>query len=72
MLIKTTDDWRSAVDKRKVVGTVFIDISKAFDCISHSLLLQKMLKIGVTETVLTWFTNFLSIRQQRVIVSEAD
>ena len=31
-LIKLTDDWRSALDEKKEVGVVAIDLSKAFDC----------------------------------------
>ena len=34
-LIKLTDDWRVALDQKKVVGTIAIDLSKAFDSICH-------------------------------------
>ena len=40
-LIKMTDDWRLALDQKKIVGTVAIDLSKAFDSICHNLLLAK-------------------------------
>ena len=42
------------------VGTVFIDLSKAFD---HSLLLDKLFGYGFDE----WFTDYLSC-QQRVVL----
>ena len=40
-LIKLTDDWRKSLDEKQEVGVVAIDLSKAFDCICHNLLLVK-------------------------------
>ena len=40
VLIKLTDDWRKSLDEKQEVGVVAIDLSKAFDCICHSLLLK--------------------------------
>ena len=56
VLVKTTDDWRIAVDKGRVVGVIFIDlilVIKAFDSVPQTLLLKK----GIP---LKWFRNFLS------------
>ena len=41
-LIKLTDDWRSALDEKKEMGVIAIDLSKAFDCICRNLLLAKV------------------------------
>ena len=54
-----TDDIRQSVDKGNLVGAVFIDLRKAFDTISHSLLLSKLQSYGITGTELSWFTNYL-------------
>jgi len=51
-LIKPTDDWRSALDKKKETGLVAINMSKAFDCICHNLLLEKVEAYGVQEPAL--------------------
>ncbi len=54
----------------KVLQTdvVFMDISKAFDTVDHSILLQKLQHFGFSGSLLLWFSNYLSGRFQRVIV----
>ena len=42
VLLNTVDDWRLSLSRNEVVGAVFVDLSKAFDSISHELLLQKL------------------------------
>ena len=34
-LIKIIDEWLSAIDNNEIVGTLFIDLSKAFDLIKY-------------------------------------
>ena len=62
------EGWRFDVDRGKAVAGVFIDFTKAFDSISHSLLLRKLHTIGVVDTALCWFQVFLSNRRQRVVI----
>ena len=60
------DSIRKAVDKGEVVGTVFIDLSKAFDTISHANLLKKLPQFGIRGAELEWFTDYLFCRKQTV------
>lgn len=46
MLVSTIDDWKQALDEDKLVGSVMLDFSKAFDTFSHSTLLRKLNSYG--------------------------
>ena len=63
------DNIRKEIDKGKFVGAVFIDLSKAFDTISHSILLNKLSTYGIQENELAWFTDYLFNRHQVVEVN---
>ena len=42
-----TDKILSAMDKGELTGAVFIDLTKAFDTVNHSILLSKLCSLGV-------------------------
>ena len=48
---------------------IYFDISKAFDTVSHSILLNKLWSIGITGTLWSWFKEYLSNHYQRVIIN---
>ena len=60
------DEIRKSVDQGKLVGATFIDLSKAFDTISHSNLLQKLPQYGIKDGELSWFTDYLFHRSAAV------
>ena len=47
---------------------VFCDISKAFDKVWHAGLSFKLKKMGITEKLLAWISNYLCDRKQRVVL----
>ena len=62
-----TDLWRKAIDKGLLTGTVFLDLSKPIDCVDHSAdHSAKLPYYGVRGQPLSWLTNYLQGRQQRV------
>lgn len=67
-LLRTMDNWRLALNQRNCVGTAFIDLSKAFNSIDHSMLLGKLRSYGIDNLELRWFTGYLEGRQQRASV----
>ena len=45
----------------------FIDLSKAFNTVDHSILLNKLSSIGLDSLSVSWFSNYLSGRKQAVV-----
>jgi len=59
------------VDAGYVVDQAFLDFSKAFDVVSHHVLLDKLLSIGVSSQLVGWIGAFLTGRTMRVVVGGA-
>ena len=70
MLLHLIEDWKGALDKNSVVGTVIMDLSKAFDLIPHDLLLVKLSACGTSTYSLHLLKNYLTNRRQRVRVED--
>lgn len=60
--------WRKALDEHKIAGAILTDLSKAFDCLSHDLLIAKLHAYGFGKSALKFVLNYLSDRTQRVKV----
>lgn len=50
------------------LDVIFTDFSKAFDQVSHRLLLLKLQKLGIKSNILQWFRSYLSERTQCVVI----
>lgn len=65
-LAQLTDDWLIQMDNKKMVGTVLLDFSAAFDVIDHDIMITKLESYGFSRTALSWMVSYLSERSQRV------
>jgi len=64
------ENVKKSLDKGNVVGAVFIDLTKAFDTVNHSLLLSKMLHFNFSNEAVLWFASYLRSRVQCVKVDQ--
>ena len=60
------DNIRKEMNNGKMVGAVFLDLSKAFDTIGHGVLLEKLYSYGVRGSELELFKDYLFDRTQIV------
>ena len=53
------------MDSGKVAGALLADISKAFDCLNHELLIAKLEAYGFEQSALTYIYSYLSGNKER-------
>ena len=68
-LLAMLEKWKNAADKGKVFGALLSDLSKAFDCLSHELLIAKLNAYGFSLSALKLIQNYLSCRKQRTKIN---
>ncbi|CAM5108210.1 unnamed protein product [Natator depressus] len=67
-LIAFYDEITGSVDEGKAVD-VFLDFSKAFDTLSHSILASKLNKYGLDEWTIRWIESWLDCQAQWVVIN---
>jgi len=55
----------NSIDKNEIPMSIFLDLSKAFDTLDHSILLTKMHHFGIRGVALQIISDYLSRRTQR-------
>ena len=65
------EKWKNAVDKGKVFGALSTDLSKAFACLPHELILAKVNAYGLNLPALKLMHSYLSHRKQHTKVNHA-
>ena len=70
ILINLLESWKLALDQKKIVGTLLMDLSKAFDCVPHGLLLCKLKAYGFSDSACKLMASYLSDRKQRVKIND--
>ena len=68
-LLSMLEKWETGVDNKKTFGTLLTDLSKAFDCLFHDLLLAKLNAYGFSLPTLRLMQSYLSNKKQRTEIN---
>ena len=70
-LFKLLQSWQKELDNRGFVGTILVDLSKAYDCIPHELLIAKLKCYGIGNGSLRLVLDYLTNRKQRTKIGSS-
>ena len=59
-LMKLLEQWKKSTDQRLVFGALLTDLSKAFDCLSHELLVAKLCAYGMEDSAVRFISDYLT------------
>ena len=65
------ENWTKILDDGIGVDVAYFDYAKAFDKVSHKLLMLKLESYGIAGKLLDWIRAWLGERRQRVVVGDA-
>ena len=68
-LLRLIEKCRSFLDLKGFTGAILMDLSKAFDCLNHKLLIAKLEAYSFSRAVLKLIHDYLSNRKQRVKIN---
>ena len=71
VLIRLNESWKLALDNKKIIAALSMDLSKAVDCLQHDLIIAKLHAYGFDMQALKLIYSCLSNRIQSVKVKDA-
>ena len=69
-LLPMIKKWRESLDEGGACGALLTDLSKAFDCLPHELIIAKLHTYGVDMPSLKLINSYLSKRRQRIKIND--
>ena len=64
--------WKEKIEAKETIFAVFLDLKRAFETISRSLLLQTLERFGIVGTAYKWFESYLCARTQKTRFNDFD
>ena len=68
-ILNISDNILSNFDNKKHTVSIFLDLSKGFDCVDHNILLKKLKHYGIRGIALKFFESYLTNRVQQTLVN---
>ena len=68
-LMALLEKWKTCVDQKQICGALLTDLSKAFDCLPHDLIIAKLNAYGFSLSSLRLIHDYLSNRKQRTKIN---
>ena len=70
-LFKLLHSWQKELDNSGFIGTILMDLSKAYDCLPHDLIIAKFEAYGLSKNSLKLLLDYLEGRKQRVKIGSS-
>ena len=70
-LFRVIQKWQAELDSGGYVGTILMDLSKSYDCLSHDSLIAKLEAYGLGIGSLNFLLDYLSLRKHRTKVGSS-
>ena len=64
-LISLLENWKVTLDKNGYAGAILMDLSKAFDCLNHDLLIAKLYAYGFSKNAVAIIRSYLNCKGQK-------
>ena len=69
-LLRLAEDWKRELDSHGYVGAILMDLSKAFDCLPHDFIIDKLSTYGLSDTAYSFLQIYLSDKKQMVALGQ--
>ena len=63
--------WQNELDNSGLMGTIVMDLSKAYDCLPHDLIIAKFEAYGLSKSSLSLLLDYLTSLKQRVKIGSS-
>ena len=70
-LIRLIEKFRSALDNGEDIALLLMDLSKAYDCLDHNLIIAKLMTYGFSMQAVLLISSYLTNRKQRVKIGQS-
>ena len=66
------EEWKKSLDDKSIIGAVLMDLSQAFECISHDLLVTKLHAYGLSMDAITFIYSYMKRTKQGVKINDTE